>query len=58
MRSNGRQAQWYPDGGSSADTRRGLEHRRAMELRRRLANREDVKLPEGLTAFIGHSWLA
>jgi hypothetical protein len=58
LRSSGWQAQWYPDGGSSGGTRRGLEHRRAMELGRRLANGEDVEIRQGLTAFIGHSWLA
>ena len=57
MQTSGWQAQWYPDGGSSGGTRRGLDHRRAMELGRRLADGEDVGLPKGLTAFIGHSWV-
>ena len=40
LRSNGWQAQWHPHGGSSGGTKRGMDHHRAMELSRRLANRE------------------
>lgn len=57
LQSTGWQAQWYPDGGSSGGTKRGLGHRRAMELSRRLANGEHLLLPEELTAFVGRSWL-
>jgi hypothetical protein len=57
MQSSGWQAQWYPNGGSSRGTKRSWNFRRAMELGRRLANEEHVRLPKGLTAFVGHSWL-
>ena len=57
LRSNGWQAQWHPGGGSSGGTKRGLDHHRAMELSRRLANGEQVRLPKNLTTFVGHSWL-
>lgn len=57
LRSDGWQAQWHPGGGSSCGTKRGMDHHRAMELSRRLANGEQVRLPKNLTTFVGHSWL-
>jgi hypothetical protein len=50
-------ALWHPGGGSSGGTGRGPDHARVMELCRRLAGGEDVRLPNGVEAFVGHPWL-
>jgi hypothetical protein len=50
-------AQWYPGGGSSGGARRGPDHSRMMELCRRIADGEDVRLPPDAVAFVGRSWL-
>ncbi|GAA0708895.1 hypothetical protein Drose_21650 [Dactylosporangium roseum] len=57
LRGSGWQALWHPDGGSSDGTGRGPGHDRAMELCRRLAAGEDVRLPGGVEAFVGRPWL-
>ncbi|GEL22718.1 hypothetical protein PSU4_16720 [Pseudonocardia sulfidoxydans NBRC 16205] len=51
---DGWQARWWPHGGSSSGTGR---HVALMELCRRLADREDVRVPEGTEVLIGRSWL-
>lgn len=56
LRGKGWHAQWHPDGGSSGRTGRGPDHARMMELCRRLARGEDVRLPEGAEAFVGRPW--
>jgi hypothetical protein len=58
LRGNGWEALWHPDGGSSGGTGRGPDHTQLMELCRRLANGEDVRLPNGTKAFIGRHWLS
>ncbi|MGW5362489.1 DUF6226 family protein [Actinopolymorpha pittospori] len=60
LRGTGWSAQWHPDGGSSGGTgrRRRSDHAKALELCRQLAAGEDVVLPEGTDAFVGHSWLS
>lgn len=50
-------AQWSPDGGRSAGAGSGPDHTRMMELCRRLAGGEDVRIPKDAVAFVGHSWL-
>jgi hypothetical protein len=76
LRGRGWQAQWHPDGGSSAGTRmrmpdsgrwhgqwlrggrrRGPDHAHVMELCRRLADGQEVRLPRGTEVFVGRSWL-
>lgn len=57
LRSSGWQGQWHPEGASSSGTRRGLGLQQAMDLSRRLAHGEAVKLPRGVAAFVGRSWL-
>lgn len=50
-------AQWHPDGSSSGGSGRGPDHEKVMELCRRLAAGEDVRLPRRTRAFVGRSWL-
>lgn len=58
MRGEGWHAQWHPDGGGSGGAgRRRRDHAHLMELCRRLAGGEDVRLPRDAEAFVGHSWL-
>ncbi|GAA2620106.1 hypothetical protein GCM10010399_59040 [Dactylosporangium fulvum] len=57
LRGPGWHALWHPDGGSSGGTGRGVDHARTMELCRRLAAGEDVRLPDGAEAFVGRPWL-
>lgn len=49
-------AQWHPDGGSSGGTPPSPDHARLMELCRRLAGGEEVRIPRGVEAFVGRSW--
>jgi hypothetical protein len=57
LRGKGWHALWHPDGGSSGGTGRGPDHAQVMELCRRLAGGEDVRLPNGVEAFVGRPWL-
>jgi hypothetical protein len=57
LRGGGWHAQRHPGGGSSGGTARGPDHARVMELCRRLAGGEDVRLPNGVDAFVGRPWL-
>jgi hypothetical protein len=57
LRGKGWHAQWHPGGGSSGGTGRGPDHAQVMELCRRLARGEDVRLPSGAEAFVGRPWL-
>jgi len=57
LRGKGWQAQWHLDGGSSGSMRRGPDHAQVMELCRRLAGGEEIRLPNGVEAFVGHPWL-
>lgn len=57
MRGERWQAQWFPDGGSSGGAGCGPDHARLMELCRRLAGGEEVRLPQGADAFAGRPWL-
>lgn len=56
LRGRGWQADWHPGGGSSRSTGRGLDHDTLMDLCRRLAAGEDVRLPRGTRSFVGQSW--
>ncbi|MCP3803500.1 DUF6226 family protein [Allokutzneria sp. A3M-2-11 16] len=53
VRGPGWQAQWYPGGGVSGG---GTDHAVAIDLCRRLAAGEDVRLPDGAEAFVGRPW--
>jgi hypothetical protein len=60
LRGNEWHALWHPDGGSSGSSGSSgwnLDHRDLMELCRRLAGGEPVRLPEGTRAYVGRSWL-
>lgn len=57
LRGKGWKAQWHPDGGGSGGTGRGPDRAQMMELCRRLAAGEDVRVPAGAEAFVGRSWL-
>lgn len=57
LRGKGWRAHWHPEGGSSHRGRRGPDHATLMELCRRLAAREDVRLPKHTEAFVGRAWL-
>jgi hypothetical protein len=50
-------AEWHPEGGGTGGEGRGPDFRRAMDLCRRLAEGERVRLPEDTEAFVGRSWL-
>jgi hypothetical protein len=56
LRGKGWHAQWHPAGGSSGGTPRGPNHIRMMELCRRLADGEEVRLPSGTEAIVGRPW--
>ena len=50
-------AHWNPGGGSAGGERQVLRFDEAMDLCRRLARGEDVRLPRRVTAYVGRSWL-
>lgn len=52
------EADWHPDGGSSRNCDRAPDHDTAMDWCRRLAAGDAPPLPEGMTAYVGSSWLA
>jgi hypothetical protein len=56
LRRKGWYGQWHPGGGSSCGTRRNLDHARMMELCRRLASGEKVRLPRDTEALVGRPW--
>ncbi|WJK43176.1 DUF6226 family protein [Solwaraspora sp. WMMA2056] len=56
LRGAGWYARWHPDGGESGGAGRGPDHRQLMELCRRLADGQDVRLPERSEAFVGGPW--
>lgn len=62
LRGPGWQAQWYPEGSSSGSTGSPgagpvPDHRQMIELCRRLARGEEVRLPGRTDAFVGRPWL-
>jgi hypothetical protein len=57
LRGTGWHALWHPDGGSSGGTGRARDHAELMQLCRRLAGGEQVRLPRGTEAYIGRPWL-
>lgn len=57
LRNTGWRAYWHPGGGSSGGTSSGPSHDQAMELCRRLAAGQDVRLPSRVEAVVGGSWL-
>jgi hypothetical protein len=57
LQGNGWHARWSPDRGGSGGTPWAPDHAWLMELCRRLAAGEDVRVPEETEAFVGRSWL-
>jgi hypothetical protein len=57
LRSRQWHALWYPDGGSAGGTECNPDFSELMELSRRLAGGEHVRLPEGTRSYVGQSWL-
>lgn len=57
LRGPGWKASWHPGGGSSGGSGRGPDHAKLMELCRRLAAGEVVRLPRKTQAWVGQSWL-
>jgi len=61
LRRPGWHADWHPEGGSSGGNSDGTsplpDHTEVMRWCQRLAAGEDVRLPSGTEAFVGHSWL-
>ena len=51
-------AHWHPEGGSAGGAGRGPDYRAMMNLCRRLADGETVRLPRHTEAFVGRSWLS
>ena len=51
------QAQWYPGGGEAVGEGRGPDFTKVMDLCRRLAEGETVRLPRHTEALVGRSWL-
>jgi hypothetical protein len=58
LRGKGWCAQWYPEGGSASSKGRQLDFRSLMDLCRRLAEGETVRLPRDAEALVGRSWLS
>lgn len=50
-------AEWHPEGGSAGSTGHAPDFRVLMELCRRLAEDETVRLPKNTEAFVGRSWI-
>jgi hypothetical protein len=50
-------AQWYPGGGGASSDGRGPDFQALMDLCRRLAEEERVRLPTDAEAFIGRAWV-
>ena len=58
LRGNKWHAEWHPEGGSAGGTRGGPDFRGVMDVCRRLAQGETVRLPRNTEALIGRSWLS
>ena len=50
-------AEWHPEGGSAGSNEHGTDVRMLMELCRRLAEGESVRLPRNTEVLIGQSWI-
>ena len=57
LRRPGWHADWRPEGSSSGGTSPLPDHTEVMRWCQRLAAGQDVRLPSGTEAFVGHSWL-
>jgi hypothetical protein len=62
LRGPGWYVRWHPEGRSSGSTSLGgtgpvPDHGPLIELCRRLARGEDVRLPDRTDAFVGRPWL-
>ncbi len=57
LRGKAWQAHWWPEGARSGGGRRAPGHDQVMEWCRRLASGQDVRLPRGTEALVGHTWL-
>lgn len=51
-------AQWHPDGASAEGQGRGPDVEKVMDLCRRLAEGQTVRLPRHTESLVGRSWLA
>ena len=51
-------AQWHPGGGTASSEGRGPDFTKVMDLCRRLADGETVRLPRHTDALVGRSWLS
>jgi len=51
-------AQWHPGGGTASSEGRGPDFTKVMDLCRRLADGETVRLPRHTKALVGRSWLS
>lgn len=50
-------AQWSPDAGRSGGAGTGTDHARVMDLCRRLAEGQNVRLPTRTEAVVSHGWI-
>jgi hypothetical protein len=50
-------AEWHPEGGSAGGAARRPDFRAVLDLCRRLAEGETVRLPPDTEAFVGRSWI-
>ena len=57
LRGSKWRAQWHPEGGSAGGEGSGPDFRSVMDLGRRLAEGESVRLPKDTEALVGRSWL-
>lgn len=58
LRGDKWQAHWYPEGGgASSQGGREVDFRGLMDLCRRLAEGEAVRLPRDTEAFVSRAWL-
>jgi len=51
-------AQWHPGGGTASNEGRAPDFKKVMDLCRRLADGETVRLPRHTEALVGRSWLS
>jgi hypothetical protein len=57
LRGRNWHAEWYPGGGSAGSTGPRSDFRKLMDLCRRLADGETVRLPDHTEALVGRAWI-
>jgi Family of unknown function (DUF6226) len=57
LRGRNWHAEWYPGGGSAGSTGPRTDFRELMDLCRRLADGESVRLPNDTEALVGRAWI-